>query len=148
MNTSMYINGQTVLGTGKTIDVINPATLDVIATVSSTTPEQLDDCIAKAKQAFATWKNVDDQKIVQAFHAIAEDILSQKNELAILITQEQGKPVFLAQLEVELTAQWINYIVSLTIPVEHYQETNGKKITVYNRPLGVIASITPWNWPL
>lgn len=94
MNTSMYINGQTVLGTGKTIDVINPATLDVIATVSSTTPEQLDDCIAKAKQAFATWKNVDDQKIVQAFHAIAEDILSQKNELAILITQEQGKPVF------------------------------------------------------
>ncbi|APJ19417.1 aldehyde dehydrogenase family protein [Acinetobacter baumannii] len=147
MNTSMYINGQTVLGTGKTIDVINPATLDVIATVSSTTPEQLDDCIAKAKQAFATWKNVDDQKIVQAFHAIAEDILSQKNELAILITQEQGKPVFLAQLEVELTAQWINYIVSLTIPVEHYQETNGKKITVYNRPLGVIASITPWNWP-
>ncbi len=67
MNTSMYINGQTVLGTGKTIDVINPATLDVIATVSSTTPEQLDDCIAKAKQAFATWKNVDDQKSYRHF---------------------------------------------------------------------------------
>lgn len=94
MNTSMYINGQTVLGTGKTIDVINPATLDVIATVSSTTPEQLDDCIAKAKQAFATWKNVDDQKIVQAFHAIAEDILSQKMSLLFLLLKNKANPFF------------------------------------------------------
>lgn len=147
MNTSMYMNGQAVLGKGKSIDVINPATLDVIAHVPSTTSEQLDECVGKAKEAFATWKNVDDQKIIQAFNAIAENILSQKNELATLITQEQGKPLFLAEVEVELTAQWINYVASLTVPVEHYQDENGKKITVYNRPLGVIASVTPWNWP-
>lgn len=147
MNTSMYMNGQAVLGKGKSIDVINPATLDVIAHVSSTTSEQLDECVGKAKEVFATWKNVDDQKIIQAFNAIAENILSKKNELATLITQEQGKPLFLAEVEVELTAQWINYVAGLTVPDEHYQDENGKKITVYNRPLGVIASVTPWNWP-
>lgn len=148
MNTSMYINGHKVLGTGKTIDVINPASLDVIASVPSTTPEQLDECVAQAKHAFTSWKNVDDQEIVQAFYAIAEDVLSYKYELAQLITLEQGKPLFLAEVEVDLTVQWINYIAGLTIPVDKFQDINGKKITVYNRPLGVIASITPWNWPL
>ncbi len=147
MNTSMYINGQAILGNGNALDVNNPATLEVITQFYSSAFEQLEECVAKAKQAFTIWKNLADPKIVEAFHAIAEDILSQKEELARLITLEQGKPLFLAQVEVELTVQWINYVAGLNIPVEHYQEANGKKITVYNRPLGVVASITPWNWP-
>lgn len=147
MNTSMYINGQAILGNRNALDVNNPATLEVITQFYSSAFEQLEECVAKAKQAFTIWKNLADPKIVEAFHAIAEDILSQKEELARLITLEQGKPLFLAQVEVELTVQWINYVAGLNIPVEHYQEANGKKITVYNRPLGVVASITPWNWP-
>ena len=60
---------------------------------------------------------------------------------------EQGKPLFLANVEVQLGIQWVRYISKLDIPVESYVESTGKEIKVYNRPLGVIASVTPWNWP-
>nr|WP_218946367.1 MULTISPECIES: aldehyde dehydrogenase family protein [Acinetobacter] len=51
------------------------------------------------------------------------------------------------QFEVEAGAGWIEYLTSLDIPVETMTEPNGKTIKVYNRPFGVVASITPWNWP-
>lgn len=147
MNTTMYINGQSVTGNGRLIDVINPATLEIIASVASTSPEQLDECTVSAKKAFNIWKNIDDTMIINAFKQITEDLTQSKEEIASLITQEQGKPLFLSRIEVELTIQWINYIASLEIPEEHYINEKGKNITVYNRPIGIVASITPWNWP-
>lgn len=64
-----------------------------------------------------------------------------------MITQEQGKPLALAQFEVEARAAWIEYLTTLTIPTTIVEEPSGKTMRVYHRPVGVVASITPWNWP-
>lgn len=80
-------------------DVINPATEDIICTLASTTPAEVDEKIAKAKVAFKTWKNTDDAVISNYFTAIAADIRAQKAEIAELIKREQGKRLFLAEVD-------------------------------------------------
>ena len=147
MNTDLLINGQAIVGIGEIINVLNPANEQVIAAVPSASIEQLEQAVVAAKQAFSAWQYTDDQVISQSFNRIADAVAQHKDEIAELITLEQGKPLFLAQVEVDLTVGWIRYIAGLDIPVEYYEE-NGKEINVYNRPLGVVASITPWNWPL
>ena len=147
MNTDLLINGQAIVGIGEIINVLNPANEQIIAAVPSASIEQLEQAVVAAKQAFSAWQYTDDQVISQSFNRIADAVAQHKDEIAELITLEQGKPLFLAQVEVDLTVGWIRYIAGLDIPVEYYEE-NGKEINVYNRPLGVVASITPWNWPL
>lgn len=147
MNTSLIIEGEKVAGLGQQIPVLNPANEEILAHVSSATVEQVELAIQSAQRAFKAWKKTDDQSIKQLLLNIAEKIRTERNSLAELITQEQGKPLFLAQLEVDLSVIWIEYVASLEIPVEHYTEPTGKHIDVYNRPLGIVASITPWNWP-
>lgn len=147
MNASLILNGMQIYGQGEKIAVINPANEEIIAEVASATVEQVNESVDVAFDAFKSWKNIDDKLIQQMLLDIADSILNEKNELAELITLEQGKPLFLANIEVEQSVQWIKNIAELEIPIEHYVESNGKKINVYNRPLGVVASITPWNWP-
>ena len=146
MNTDLLVDGKAITGTGEIINVINPANQQVIAAVSSASIEQLEQTVRAAKHAFISWQHADEQSISHAFLQIADAVSQQKDEIAKLITQEQGKPLFLAQVEVDLTIGWIRYVAGLEIPVEHCEE-NGKHIKVYNRPLGVVASVTPWNWP-
>lgn len=146
MNTDSFIANNVTAGHGDTIHVINPANEQVIAAITSSTLEQLEQTIEASKLAFASWQHTLDQTIIESFYQIAETISQQKHEIAQLITREQGKPLFLAQLEVDLTVSWIRYVADLQIPVEHFKE-NAKEIKVFNRPFGVVASITPWNWP-
>lgn len=141
------INGQSVMGQASSFSVINPADESIIAEVSAASAAQVDEAVHAASAAFKTWKNVSDDTVKQIFAKIAADIRAEKNSIAQLITQEQGKTLSMAQFEVEAGASWIEYLSSLEIPIETLQEPNGKIIKVYNRPLGVVASVTPWNWP-
>ena len=147
MNTHLLINGASVAGQAENIAVINPATEQVIAQVASASSEQVNEAILAAAEAFKTWKNVSDADLRDAFRKIVADIRDHSAELANLITLEQGKPLGLAQFEVEAGANWIEFVSGLEIPVESIHDPSGKTIKVYNRPLGVVASITPWNWP-
>ncbi len=147
MHTDLIINGQQIQGQGLSFAVINPANESVIAEVASASAGQVNDAVHTALQAFKAWKNVSDDAVKQAFAKIADDIRAEKDEIAQLITLEQGKTIGMAQFEVDAGASWIDYLSGLDIPVETIQEPNGKTIKVYNRPLGVVASVTPWNWP-
>lgn len=147
MNTQLMVNGEKITGQGETFAVINPANEKVITELSSASIAQIDHAISAAHEAFKTWKNVDDAKLKQDLLKIYELIDQQKDSLAELISLEQGKPLFLAQVEVQLGLAWIQYTAQVDIPVESYNDPSGKKINVYNRPLGVVASVTPWNWP-
>lgn len=147
MHTDSIINGQQIQGQALSFAVINPANESVIAEVASVSAGQVNDAVHTALQAFKAWKNVSDDAVKQAFAKIAADIRAEKDEIAQLITLEQGKTIGMAQFEVDAGAGWIDYLSGLDIPVETIQEPNGKTIKVYNRPLGVIASVTPWNWP-
>ena len=147
MHTDLIINGQQIQGQALSFAVINPANESVIAEVASASAGQVNDAVHTALQAFKAWKNVSDDAVKQAFAKIAADIRAEKDEIAQLITLEQGKTIGMAQFEVDAGAGWIDYLSGLDIPVETIQEPNGKTIKVYNRPLGVVASVTPWNWP-
>ncbi len=147
MNTQLVIAGQSVAGEGALCAVINPADESVLAEVASASAEQVNCAVQAAVQAFKHWKLTADDEINALFIKIAADIRAAKDEIAQLITLEQGKTLAMAQFEVEAGAGWIEYLTSLDIPVDTIADSSGKTIKVYNRPLGVVASVTPWNWP-
>lgn len=129
------------------LQVINPATEQVIAKLACSSLDQVNETIHHALQAFQTWQHSDDQWINEAFLKIAHDLRQAQQEIAVIITQEQGKPLALAQFEVEAGATWIEYLTTLEIPTQILKEPSGKTIQIHHRPVGVVASITPWNWP-
>lgn len=148
MNSDLILNGVSIQGLGAKVAVLNPANETVLAEVASATVAQVNDAVLAAKAAFSTWQQTADAEIKAAFAKIAADLRAEQAQIARLITLEQGKTLALAQFEVEAGASWIDYLASLEVPVDTFTEPSGKMIKVYNRPLGVVASITPWNWPL
>lgn len=147
MNTNLIIDGVQISGLGESIPVLNPANEQSIADVNSAVESQVIEAIQSAKAAFQTYKNFSDDQVITAFSNIAADIAAEKAEIARLITLEQGKPVALASFEVDAAINWINSTAALQIPIDLIDTQQGKTIEVHNRPLGVVASITPWNWP-
>lgn len=148
MLNQMIYKGQNQQGQGEAIAVLDPASLQVITTFHSATTAQVDEAVAAAQQAFLQWQHYSDQQVEQCLAAIATDILAERDELARLICLEQGKPLALAQLEVDMAVYWLNVSNALEIPVLRQQDEHGKVMQTYHRPVGVVASITPWNWPL
>lgn len=147
MNNKMIYAGKQIEGLGVGIDVINPATEQAIIEVKSATEQQVKEAIQSAKQAFFHWETTDESRIKEILNAIAADIQAEKSEIASLITQEQGKPLHLANMEVDMGLYWLQMTNEMQIPVQTHIDPMGKKMNVYHRPLGVVASITPWNWP-
>ncbi|OPX57082.1 Acyl-CoA reductase [Oceanospirillum multiglobuliferum] len=145
---AMLINGRQVIGTEQGFDVLNPATESVIVNCNAASAEQLNDAVAAAQTAFKRWQYSSDAERKQALHRIADSIEAHAETLATLVVQEQGKPMFLAQAEVGGAVAWTRYAAELDIPVEVVEDSEHKRIEVHHKPLGVVGSITPWNWPL
>lgn len=147
-NFTMLINGQPVTGTEAEFEVLNPATETVVASCTSASAEQLNDAVSAAQNAFKQWQFSRDDDRKQLLNLIADRIEAHSDELARLVVQEQGKPLFLAQAEVGGAVAWTRYAASLDIPVDVIEDSDNKRIEVQHKPLGVVGSITPWNWPL
>ncbi|HTO53338.1 MAG TPA: aldehyde dehydrogenase family protein [Myxococcota bacterium] len=130
-----------------TFGVINPATEDIFARPPECTKEQLEAAFQSAQAAFKPW-NRDEAKRRQTLLDIGEAIKSRGGEIAPLLTQEQGKPVDKAMMEVIGASIWFQYTASLQIPVEVIADTPQNRTEVRRRALGVVAAITPWNFPL
>ncbi len=145
---SLLIKGEKTAGKGAPFSVINPATEAPIASGNMASTEQLDLAVDAARQAFKTWSTTPDETRVALLHQIADRIEANAEELARIIVQEQGKPMFLAQMEVGGAVAWTRYNADLEIPVKVIEDSEQKRIEGHRKPLGVVASITPWNWPL
>lgn len=145
---SVLINGDKHSGGGDLFEVINPATGEPIASGRTATLAQLDQAVAAARTTFGTWRNTTDAERKALLHKIADAIETNADELARIIVQEQGKPLFLAQMEVGGAVAWSRYNADLEIPVKVIEDSEHKRIEGHRKPLGVVASITPWNWPL
>jgi acyl-CoA reductase-like NAD-dependent aldehyde dehydrogenase len=143
----LLINGQHVEGNNKPFDVINPATLNKVASCANSTMEQLEEAVIVANKAFKSWQHVSHDERKAALHKIADEIEANAEELAQLIVAEQGKPLELAFGEVHGGVAWARYTADQDIPVELLEDSPEKRIEAHRKPLGVVASITPWNWP-
>ncbi|HEV7631939.1 MAG TPA: aldehyde dehydrogenase family protein [Steroidobacteraceae bacterium] len=131
-------------------DVKNPSTGAVVGRMPLGTSKDLDDAVAAAAAAFKTWSATPDESRKAACHAIGKKIEDNAEELARLITAEQGKQLngLGSRFEVGGTAAWTHYTAGLNLPVEVLQDGKDGRVELHRKPIGVIGSITPWNWPM
>lgn len=131
-------------------EVKNPATQEVVGAFPIATKANLDDAVKAAQTAFKSWSQVDDADRKGACHAIGKILEDNADELARLVTQEQGKPLngIGSRFELSGAAGWSHYTAELDTPVKFLQDNEGGQVELHRKPVGVVGSITPWNWPL
>ncbi|MGB1090517.1 MAG: aldehyde dehydrogenase family protein [Oceanobacter sp.] len=145
---TLYIDGQSVAGEGGSLAVINPANEETLAECPLASVAQLDQAVAAARRAFPAWSKTSDDERKAILIRIADRLEQHADELARIIVAEQGKPLAIARNEVAGSVAWARYTANLALDVEVVFENDQKRIEVHRRPVGVVASITPWNWPL
>ncbi|MBI2379421.1 MAG: aldehyde dehydrogenase family protein [Gammaproteobacteria bacterium] len=135
-------------GESGTFEVRDPGDESVAGLCPAASPAQLERAVAAAEAAFARFKDSKHDERRALLHAIADRIEAHAEELAELVTREQGKPLPLARFEVGGAAAWARHAASLDIPETVLEDSEERRIVLCHRPLGVVGSITPWNWPL
>jgi acyl-CoA reductase-like NAD-dependent aldehyde dehydrogenase len=136
--------------TTATFDVLNPADETVVAACPQGNTQLVDAAVAAARRAFPKWSAVPDAERVAKLNAIADLIEKHHKEIAELVTREQGKTQSGpgANLELGGAAAWTRVTASLSLPDQVIQDDKSAKIVAHRKPVGVVSSITPWNWPL
>jgi succinate-semialdehyde dehydrogenase / glutarate-semialdehyde dehydrogenase len=148
--TDSLINGQWVAGTRR-FDVTDPATGLKLADVANLGPKDAEKAIAAANAAWPAWRN----KTGKERHAILlkwyQLLMANQEDLARIMTAEQGKPFAEAKGEIAYGASFVEWFAEEakrvngeTLP----QFDNNRRLTVLKQPIGVCAAITPWNFPL
>lgn len=143
----MLIGGALVEGSAS-LDVINPATGAPFASVPHASKADADAAIAAAKAAVPGWSAVPFAERQAKLVALADAVAANGEELARLITQEQGKPLPEAMGEVAWTEGYLRHYATLELPDRVIQDDETGYIAVQHRPLGVIVGIIAWNFPL
>lgn len=146
-----YIDGQWVTATNKSVFTVNnPATSEVIAQVSNLGASDAEKAIAAANKAFPKWRDKTAKERANLMRKWFDLILQNKDDLAVLMTLEQGKPLTESAGEVLYGASFIEWFaeeakrVSGTIPSTVWSD---KRFMVLKQPIGVCVAITPWNFP-
>jgi acyl-CoA reductase-like NAD-dependent aldehyde dehydrogenase len=143
---TMTISGEAV-PTANTFPVVNPATGQAHADAPDATKEQLDAAFESSAKAYRDWK-LDEGARREALKAAAGVIMASAGEIAPILTAEQGKPLAEANIEVFGAGIWLQYFADLELPREVIQDDDNAFVEVIRRSLGVVAAITPWNFPL
>ncbi|WP_373050919.1 NAD-dependent succinate-semialdehyde dehydrogenase [Thalassovita aquimarina] len=146
-----FIAGEWVASeTGATYEVTNPARGDVIANVADPTRAQVSYAIEKAAEAQKDWASWTGKERAAVLRRWFDLMMENQDDLATILTAEQGKPLAEAKGEIAYGASFVEFfaeeakrIYGETIP-GHQRD---KRITVMKQPIGVAASITPWNFP-
>ncbi|MDH7797532.1 MULTISPECIES: aldehyde dehydrogenase family protein [unclassified Beijerinckia] len=141
------INGRPVESVAM-IDVINPATGTPFAKCPDATKGQLNRAVKAAQKAFPTWSKKTFAQRRTVLHKLAAAVREHADELAELITREQGKPFSLAQHEIAGTAHSLEAMANIELKDEVLRDDGKNRISIHYRPLGVVGAIAPWNFPL
>ncbi len=151
IKTQAYINGAWVDSASKeTFEVVNPYDKKVISNISNCSVVEVDLAIEAATKAFDQWKNQPAKVKSKLLHKWYKLILSNLEELAQLISLEQGKSIKEAKGEVLYGASYVKWFAEEALRI--YGETipatkSNQRMMVLKQPIGVVAAITPWNFP-
>ena len=152
-DTQLFLNGEWRDALAKeSLEIINPATEEVIGKVSHARKEDLDIALNAAEKAFNSWKNVSAYERSKILRKAADIVRSKADKIATLMTLEQGKPLVEAKMETMGAADSIDWyaeegrraygrIIPSRAPQGVYQ-------FVFKEAVGVVAAFTPWNFPL
>ncbi len=149
---SLFINGKwRPAVSGETFDVTNPATGDVLAAVAVGEREDVREAIDAAESAFAGWAALTAYERADYLTAAHDLMLERAEDLAHLMTLEQGKPLKASRNEVRYAADFLIWfaeeakrVYGATIPSARADQ----RFLVHRAPVGVVAAITPWNYPI
>eukprot|EP01134_Creolimax_fragrantissima_P006871 CFRG6871T1 len=146
-----FINGKWVESeTTKWIDIRNPATNEVVSRVPCSTPAEMEEAVASAKEAFKTWKNTSVMHRQRILFELANLVREHMHDVAKLITREQGKTFADADGDVLRGLQVVEYATG--VPAQMMGGTLGQVASemdtyTHRMPLGVCAGISPFNFP-
>ena len=150
LETRAYVNGTWIDGDNGTFDVTNPARGDVIAQVADLSRDQVAQAIAAAETAQKEWAKWTGKERAAVMRRWFDLMMANQDDLGTILTAEQGKPLAEAKGEIGYGASFIEFfgeeakrIYGEMIP-GHQRD---KRIMVLKQPIGVAASITPWNFP-
>lgn len=147
----MYIDGQFVTSiSGQFFDVINPATEEVIASVTKGTVEETRAAIDAADKAQNAWEQLPAIERAGYLRKIAHGIRERTEEIARVISSEMGKTLPLARVEVNFTADYIDYMAEWARRYEGeilQSDRSNEHIFIYKKAIGVTTGILPWNFP-
>ena len=146
-----YINGEWVDSYSKeTIDVNNPSTLEIIAKVPKCGKDETNFAISKASEAFNDWKNlpaIERSAYLRRWYNLIE---KNQEDLAKIMTLEQGKPLAESRMEIAMANSYVEWnaeeakrVYGDTIP----DRLTDRRSVIIKQPVGVVGSITPWNFP-
>ncbi len=143
------VAGGRAVKTVRHIDVINPSTGAVVGRMPVASVADLDAAVEAATQAFPNWRDAPDAERAEACRRISAKIEANSEGLAHLLTEEQGKPLngLGSRFEIGGAVAWTRYTAELTLPVEVLQDGPDGRVELHRKPIGVVGSITPWNWP-
>tara|TARA_R110002126_G_scaffold131817_1_gene275751 strand:- start:516 stop:1991 length:1476 start_codon:yes stop_codon:yes gene_type:complete len=150
LETRAYVNGQWIDGDDGTFDVTNPARGDVIAQVADLSRAQVGKAIDAAEAAQKEWASWTGKERAAVLRKWFDLMMENQDDLGTILTAEQGKPLAEAKGEIAYGASFIEFFGEEA--KRNYGETipghqRDKRITVIKQPIGVAASITPWNFP-
>lgn len=155
VSTRMLINGKWLKGAGGIVHNENPFNGEAVAEVSLASKDQMDDAIRAARNAFVTFRLVPANKRIDMLLAAAELLASRREEIARVITLENGKPLKSARAEVmravstfRLTALEYSRLHGEVISMDMVPRSEGRFGFFLRKPIGVVGAITPFNFPL
>ena len=145
----IVINGKKV-STDHSFEVLNPANEKVAGHAPLAEKRELDDAVQAAQKAFKKWREVPESKRQAACLEIASRIEENAEELAHILTAEQGKPLngLGSRWEIGGAMAWTQYTASLSLPMKVLQDNDEGRVELHRKPIGVVGSITPWNFPV
>jgi acyl-CoA reductase-like NAD-dependent aldehyde dehydrogenase len=149
----LSINGKLV-DAPSTFEVVNPATDGVIAEAPAASAEQLEQAVAAARAAFPAWAALSYEERSAYIERYADALEANRDELARLLTTEQGKPLKTpsgrvgGEVETDAAIYWVREVGKRKLPTEVLEDTEDHWVEVHHTPLGVVGAILPWNFPV
>ncbi|MFD1884944.1 aldehyde dehydrogenase family protein [Paenibacillus wenxiniae] len=144
------INGQNVPSLSQSAKE-NPANrAEIVGYFPVTTKEQAVEAIEAAAAAFQTWKKTDIEERITSMRKAIQKIRAAENEIVHLLSREHGKPLYDAHGEIYVSLMWMEFVcneAAAALQGEVQEHDHGKTIVSYD-PIGVVAAISPWNYPI
>ncbi|MEM7689538.1 MAG: aldehyde dehydrogenase family protein [Pseudomonadota bacterium] len=140
--------GDETLRTTQSMPVLDPATEETFAQAPRADRGDLDRAVASAQQAFRTWAHTAHEERAALVSRFADAIEAQAEPLARLLTLEQGKPLKDAAREVAGLVNWLRAAAGFELPHLVHEDTEHRYSETRHVPVGVVAAIAPWNYPL
>src|SRR6266545_6523023 len=144
---TLLIDGEPATGSS-TLEVINPATGQVFARCPAAGRKELDRAVMAARRAFPGWGDLSYADRAERIGRFCQSLRDQQQELAYLLTMEQGKPLQQAKDEIVRAASQSEGLTRISIQTQVLEDNDQRHIELQFFPLGVAGIITPWNAPI